>query len=301
MKDFPSCFGENGVQVADASCTSASSISSAAASISNNVSKARASQNMVTCVYQCKLLGKSRLIIINWSKSLVGHCFSVEIEDLSRKCLNRIDVKPSLFTKRRGLKSLQVDFVTLDVYWDLTNAKFGSSPEPVEGYYLGLGYKGEMILLLGDLRKEMLKKTKHLSNSLRILKREHVFGKKFYVTKAQFKDNGPVHDLRIECDTFGLDDPKLVVRMDSKIVMQVKNLVWKFRGNFTISVDGLPVEVYWDVHEWLFGSTTSSAFFMFQTCPGYGKSGAFADRSIVPWSYSQGSNFCLTLYAWRND
>ncbi|GJW82275.1 thiosulfate/3-mercaptopyruvate sulfurtransferase [Tanacetum coccineum] len=294
MKDFPSCFGENGVQVADASCTSASATTILPTEV-------KASQNIVTCVYKCKLLGKSRLIIINWSKNLVGHCFSVEIEDLTRKCLSRIDVKPSLFTKRKGSKCVLVDFVTVDVYWDLTNARFGSSPEPVEGYYVGLGFKGEMVLLVGDLKKEVLKKTKYMPTSSRILKREHVYGKKVYATRAQFKDNGQIHDLRIECDTFGLDDPKLVVRLDSKIVMQVKHLVWKFRGNSTISVDGIPVEVYWDVHNWLFGSPAGNAVFMFQACSGADKSGSFAERSIVPWPYSQTSNFCLTLYAWKNE
>lgn len=297
MKDFQSCFGENGIQVADASCTSAAAITTTM----SNVSIAKASQNVVTCVYQCKLLGKSRLIIINWTKNLVGHCFSIEIEDLSHKCLNKIDIKPSLFSKRKGSKSFVVDFVTIDVYWDLTIAKFGSGPEPIGGFYLGLGYKGEMILLIGDLRKEILKKTKHLSSSLRISKREHVFGKKFYVTKAQFKDNGPVYDLRIECDAFGLDDPQLVVRMDAKVVMQVKHLVWKFRGNYTISVDGLPVEVYWDVYNWLFGPITGNTVFMFQTCPGADKSGSLVDRSITSWRGSPSSNFCLTLYAWKSE
>ncbi|KAL4588329.1 hypothetical protein LXL04_001213 [Taraxacum kok-saghyz] len=293
MKDFPSCFAENGVQVADASCTS--SMTAAAAT----VSKAKASQNLVTCVYQCKLLGKSRLIIITWSKNLVGHCFSVEIEDLSNKCLSRLDVKPSIFSKRKGSKRLQVDFVAIDVYWDLTGAKFGSSPEPVEGFYLGLAFKGEIVLLIGDLRKETLKKTNGFSNSFRILKREHIFGKKVYATKAQFKDNGAIHDLRIECDTCGLD-PRLVVRLDEKIVMQVKRLLWKFRGNYTIAVDGLPVEVYWDVHNWLFGSTTGSAVFMFQTCSGVEKSAIFSDPFIVP-SRLPCPGFCLTLYAWKNE
>lgn len=292
MKDFPSCFGENGVQVADASCTSSTSTE-----LATTVSKAKASQNIVTCVYQFKLLGKSRLIIINWSKNLVGHCFSLEIQDLSHKCLSRVDVKPSIFSKRKGSKRVQDDFVTLDVYWDLTNAKFGSSPEPIEGFYIGLAFKSELVLLIGDLRKDIFIKTNYVSNSLRILKREHIFGKKVFVTKAQFKDNGQIYDLRIESDTLGLDDPSLVVRLDGKVVMQVKHLIWKFRGNYTISVDGLPVEVYWDVHNWLFRSTPGSAVFMFQTCSGLEKSDAFGDRSIL----TQSSSFCLTLYAWKNE
>ncbi|KVH88109.1 uncharacterized protein LOC112502575 [Cynara cardunculus var. scolymus] len=292
MKDFPSCFAENGVAIADASCTS------------STVSKSKASQNLVTCVYQSKFLAKSRLIIITWSKNLVGHCFSVEIEDLSHKSLSRLDVKPSLFSKTKGSKHLQVDFLTIDVYWDLTNAKFGSTPEPIQGFYLGLAFKGQIVLLIGDLTKQILKKTgsipiasQSFSNSL-VLKREHIFGNKVYATKAQFKDNGVIHDLRIECDTVGSNNPRLVLRLDSKIVMQVKHLLWKFRGNCTISIDGLPVEVYWDVHNWLFGSTAASAVFMFQTCY------ELADPSTVPWPCSQSLHcpgFCFTLYAWKNE
>ncbi|XP_076904224.1 N-terminal acetyltransferase B complex catalytic subunit NAA20-like [Bidens hawaiensis] len=42
------------------------------------------------------------------------------------------------------------------------------------------------------------------------------------------------------------DNSCLMIRIDGNPVMQVKCLRWKFRGNYTILVDGLPVEVYWD-------------------------------------------------------
>lgn len=301
MRDFPSCFGENGVQVADASCSS--------------VTVSKASQNLVTCIYQCRLLGKSCLITVTWSKNLMGQCFSVEIEDLSHQCLCRVDVKPSLFSKRKGSKCLEVNSCKIDIYWDLTLAKFGSGPEPLEGFYLGVVCKGEMVLLIGDLRKEVFKKTNATPssfNALHISKREHIFGKRVYHTKAQFSDNGLIHDLRIECDTVGANDPCLVVRLDTKTVMQVKHLRWKFRGNYTILVDGLPVEVFWDVHNWLFGTTLGNAVFMFQTCLSAEKmwtSQTFSDPAIQPWPCSQsfresklpGPGFSLTLYAWKNE
>jgi hypothetical protein len=47
--------------------------------------------------------------------------------------------------------------------------------------------------------------------------------------------------------------------------LHLKRLAWKFRGNQTIYVDGLPVEVLWDVHDWLFGSTNGCAVFLFQS------------------------------------
>ncbi|XP_076915123.1 uncharacterized protein LOC143574364 [Bidens hawaiensis] len=190
-----------------------------------------------------------------------------------------------MFSKRKGSKSVHVDLDTFDVNWDLTDAEFGSSPEPIRSFFVGLVFNGDMVLLIGD------KENKSLTDSMCLLKREHVFGGKVYGTKAKFKDDGRVHDVEIECDAFGLDDPRLVVRLDGKVVMQVKHLVWKFRGNDKILVDGVHVEVYWDVHNWLFGSINGSAVFMFRTCL---VGGASVDLS-------QSLGFCLTLYAWKNE
>ncbi|KAJ7978090.1 Plant protein of unknown function (DUF868) [Quillaja saponaria] len=142
MRDFPSCFGESGVQVADSS---------------SNTSKG--AQNLVTCIYQCRLRGRSCLITITWNKNLVGQGLSVGINDSSNQCLCKVDIKPWLFSKRRGCKSLEAYSCKIDIYWDLSSAKFGSGPEPLEGFYLAVVMDRQMILLLGDLRKEAFKKT----------------------------------------------------------------------------------------------------------------------------------------------
>lgn len=298
MRDF-SCFGENGVQVADSS--------------SSNSSKAP--QNLVTCVYQCKFHGRSCLITITWSKNLVGQGFSVAIDDLSHQCFCKVDVKPWLFSKRKGSKNLDLDSTKVDVFWDLSNARFGSGPEPIEGFYLAVTFDQEMVLLLGDLKREVYKKISSApgkSKAVFIAKREHVFGKKLYYVKAQFCDKGQIHDVTIECDTFDLRNPTLVMRIDSKIVLQVKQLNWKFRGNYTILVDGIPVEVFWDVYNWLFGNATGNAVFMFQTCLSAEKlweSQSVCDSSVLKWSSSkkykdsqlQGLGFSLMLFAWKNE
>ncbi|KAK9035469.1 hypothetical protein V6N11_077509 [Hibiscus sabdariffa] len=273
MRDFPSCFGENGVQVADSSSSSA----------------AKASQNLVTCVYQCKLQARSCLITVTWTKNLMGQGLGVSIDDLCK-----VDIKPGLFSKRKGSKNLDVDSGKVDICWDLSNARFGSGPEPVEGFYLAVAFDQEMVLLLGDLKKEAYKKsgikTPLDSDAVFIARREHIFGKKLYGAKAQFCDKGLIHDIVIECNTVDLKDPHLVIRIDSKTVMQVKRLKWKFRGNHTILVDGLPVQVFWDVHNWLFGNATGNSVFMFQTCVSSEKSrtgqSAF-DPSVLAWSCSR--------------
>lgn len=301
MRDFPSCFGENGVQVADSSSSSSSS--------------SKTAQNLVTCVYRSRLRARSCLITITWCKSLMGQGFSVGIDDSTNQCLCKVDIKPWLLSKRKGSKTLEVDTCMVDIYWDLSSAKFGLGPEPLEGFYLAILFDKEMVLQLGDMKKEACKKSNSSpigSNSIFIAKREHIYGKRVYGTKAQFCDNGQIHAIAIECDTIELNDPCLVIRIDSKPVMQVKRLKWKFRGNQTILVDGLAVEVFWDVHNWLFGTTPGNAVFMFQTCLSAEKlwSGHVSSDSIIlPWSCSQmfrdsqlqGLGFSLILYAWKNE
>jgi hypothetical protein len=129
-----------------------------------------------------------------------------------------------------------------------------------------------------------------------------------------FCDNGKIHDLVIECDTSVASDPCLIVRIDSKTVMQVKRLKWKFRGNHTILVDGLEVEVYWDVYNWLFGTSFGNAVFMFRTCFSQDKiwdAQPVSDANVLQWSFSQrfsetklqqqGVGFSHVLYAWKNE
>ncbi|GAV81176.1 DUF868 domain-containing protein [Cephalotus follicularis] len=299
MRDFPSCFGENGVQVADSS--------------SSNTS--RNAQNFITCVYQCQIRGRSCFITLTWSKNLMGQCLSVGIDESSNQFLCKVDIKPWLFSKRKGYKSLEAYSCKIDIYWDLSSAKFGSGPEPLEGFYVGVVTDKQMILLLGDMRKEAFKKTSSIpvpSNAVLVAKREHVFGKKVFVTKAQFCDNGKTHDLVIECETIGVSDPCLLILVDGKTMMKVKRLQWKFRGNLTFLVDGLAVEVFWDVHNWFFGTSLGNAVFMFRTCLSMEKlwaSQPLADPNTLSWSFSQrflesksqSLGFTLILYAWKNE
>lgn len=247
----------------------------------------------------------------------MGQGLSVGIDDSnSNQCLCKVEIKPWLFSKRRGCKSLEAYSCKIDVYWDLSSAKFGTCPEPVEKFYVGIVIDRQMILLLGDLRKEAFKKTNAIplpSHAVFVAKREHVFGKKAFATKASFCDNGPIHDLVIECDTISVSDPRLVIRIDSKAVMQVKRLRWKFRGNHSILVDGVAVEVLWDVHNWLFGSSLGNAVFMFRTCVSEDKlqttEPVSDDANMLRWSLSQrfsetklqSLGFSLVLYAWKND
>lgn len=305
MKDFTSCSGENSVKVGDFISSSSGS-------------SGRVSQNLVSCVYKCRLRRYSCLITLTWTKNLMGYALCLSIDDVSNQCLCKIDIKPGLFSKRKGSKSVELggsNASRIDVCWDLTCAKFGTSPQPYEGFYIGVMFNNELVLLLGDLEKEACKRMSTSlvkSKSVFIAKREHIFGKKLFAAKAQFFDKGLTHDVVIESGNVGVVDSCLVVRIDNKTVMKVKHLQWKFRGNQTIIIDGLPVEIYWDVHNWLYGNALGSAVFMFQTCLSAEKmwdTQELSDGSLPSWNYShrpsysdsQGLGFSLVLYAWKNE
>lgn len=305
MLDLPFCFGEYGVQVAD----------------SFACGTARTTESMVTCLYRIKLGDLSPLVTITWCKTLVGLGLSLNVQEtpscegMPSAC--KVDTKPWLFGKKKGSKVLEIARgVLIDVVWDLTEAKYASGPEPVDGFFFSLVHEHEIILLLGDMTEDAYTKThaKSISSeTIMISRREHIFGRRLYATKAQFGENGRTHDIVIECNTRGRE-PRLCVRVDKQLVVQVKRLMWKFRGNQTILVDGFPVELFWDVHNWLFSPSDGHAVFMFQTSMATDKawsSLASTSTSLFHWHQTsslsssmtdtESSGFSLLLYAWKSE
>lgn len=123
----------------------------------------------------------------------------------------------------------------------------------MSGFYIAVVYEGEMTLLIGDLEKEAFAKTKARGRGKMqslVIRREHIFGNRFYSTKTEF--GGKSRDILIELNASNEEDPRLVIRFDSKRVIQVKHLRWKFRGSERVEVDGHPIQLSWDVYNWLF-------------------------------------------------
>lgn len=303
----------------------------------------RTKQNLITCLYQIKLAGSSKLVTVTWSRSLLSQDFSVHFNDQESHCMCKVEMKPWFFCNRKGSKSFNVKGNEVFVFWDLSKAQYICGPEPHGGFYVALVCDGDLVLLLGDLKQEALKKTKARSLAMEpalLSRREHAFGKKYYATKAQFGEHGKTHDIVIECHTGGgtnqTKEPRLDVRVDKQVVLQVKHLVWKFRGNETIQIDGLPIEVFWDVHNWLFNPSTGHAVFMFQSsmngrvsCPpavlqwpnalGFKEKKLFKSRScsssyrpsVLQWVGGSSSfknidiaspaGLSLLLYAWKSE
>ncbi|KAJ6732257.1 hypothetical protein OIU79_003395 [Salix purpurea] len=189
--------------------------------------------NLTTCLYQTDL----GLFSLTWSSSFIGHtlhlllhpiddnagyCSPVSLSNpLSLSTISfHLNIKPFLFWKKHGSKKLHVinqdpdtPAPRIQIFWDLSRAKFGSGPEPQSRFYIAVVVEREMVLVVGDLTKEAFAKTKAL------------------------KQERP----------------------------QINRLKWKFRGNERIEVDGVPIQVSWDVYNWLFDDINNDhAVFMFR-------------------------------------
>lgn len=127
----------------------------------------------------------------------------------------------------------------------------------------------ELGLMLGDLAEKRIKIGTRIVKFSLVSRKEHFSGNTLYSTKAQFCDSGAEHEILIKCsgENEGLKHPILSVWIDKKNVIRVKRLQWNFRGNHSIFVDGLLVDLMWDVHDWFF-KPSGFAVFMFRTRSG---------------------------------
>lgn len=278
-------------------------------------------QSTVTCVYQTHIGGYWRNVTVLWSKNLMNHSLNISVDsvetDFHHSC--KIDLKPWHFWAKKGYKTFDVDGLQVDAYWDLRSAKFSGSPEPCTDFYVALVCEEEVVLLLGDLKKKAYKRTKSrpaLVEAVLFYKKEHVFGKKCFSTRAKFDHRKKENEIVVESSTSGPRDPEMWISIDGIVMIHIRNLQWKFRGNQTVMVNKQPVQVFWDVHAWLFCSPGSShGLFIFK--PGAPESdsdkedgsqegdgsdcsgGSRGSRYYSTQSYSKASQFCLFLYAWK--
>lgn len=277
----------------------------------------KTAQNTVTYVYQTHIAGYWRNVRVLWSKNLMVNslCISVESVEHNLVCTCKIELKPWHFWARKGSKTFMVDGNQLEAYWDFRSAKF-SGPEATKEFYIALVSGEEVVLLLGDLEKKAYKNTKAqppLVDALMFYKEEHVFAKKSFSTRASF-DQTKEHDIVVESSTSGDKDPEMWISIDGIVLIHIRNLQWKFRGNQTVLVNKQPVQVFWDVHAWLFcppGSDHGS--FIFKAGGGDADSDGDDDSTQYEGSQCSGQskyystrsyskaaeNTCLFLYAWK--
>ncbi|XP_028756863.1 uncharacterized protein LOC114744626 [Neltuma alba] len=302
MRDLVSCFSENAVGVSHSSCSSYSKNACISPTLSPST------QNSVSCVYKIVLSTQKQLIItVTWCRTHSNQGFSLSFGDEDptiAAAAFRLNTNSRFFRKKKGSKFLESDDSKIEIIWDLSNAKYESGPEPVDGYSILVLIDSEIGLLLGDVREETVTKKLKANPSIAkvslISRREHCSGNTLYTTKARFCDTGSWHDILIKCsgENDGLKFPVLSVCIDKKTVIRVKRLQWNFRGNQTIFVDGLLVDLLWDVHDWFFNPVSGLAVFMFRTRSGM-DSRLWLEEKMAR-KEKDGVEFSLLIYACKS-
>ncbi|KAJ1403286.1 hypothetical protein SESBI_27434 [Sesbania bispinosa] len=217
----------------------------------------RSGQSVYMSVYRTKIADQCRLITITWCKNLLLHGLSVSVEgpegETQHSC--KVELKPWYFWRKQGSKRFIVDGKTVDIFWDLKNAKFHGETEPTSEYYVAVVCGQEVVLLLGDLKKDAYRRTgcrPALIDPILVSRKEHIFGKRKFSTRAKFHEKGRCHEITIECKNKGNGDgnslngvqPEMEIRFDGHLVIHVKHLQWKFRGNESIHLNKMRVE-FW--------------------------------------------------------
>ncbi|GKU93906.1 hypothetical protein SLEP1_g7461 [Rubroshorea leprosula] len=292
-----SCFSENAINVSHSSCSSYPSNACISPSLIPSV------QNAVTSIYRVILCSSQKqvLIRVTWCRNQAGQGLSMQFGDDPSSCF-KLNTNSGLFRKKKGSKLIESDNMKIEVFWDLCNAKYDTGPEPVGGFYVLVMVDSEIGLILGDNMAEeaVTKKFKaatRVAKASLISRQEHCSGSTLYSTKAQFSDTGISHDILIKCSgqNDGLRHPALSVCIDKKMVIRVKRLQWNFRGNQTIFVDGLLVDLMWDVHDWFYNPASGYAVFMFRTRSGL-DSRLWLEEKLVQKEQDR-VEFSLLIYA----
>ncbi|KAL8230582.1 hypothetical protein R6Q57_000360 [Mikania cordata] len=275
-------------------------------------------QTLFMSVYKTQIAGDCRCITVTWFKNLLLHGLSVSVDgpgqspEAESTC--KVELKPWCFWRKQGSKSFNIAGRTIDVFWDLKAAKFSGETEPISEYYVAVVCEQEVVLLIGDLKKDAYRKTgcrPSLIDPVLVSRKEHIFGKKKFSTRLKFHEKGRFHEVSVECKNSGGGDrvaPAMEIRIDGHLMINVKHLQWKFRGNEFIHFNKARIEVYWDIHDWLFTTGLRHALFIFKliapaTSPAIsGPSSPLSSRSsgsLDGFDPSGLNEFCLFLYAWK--
>ncbi|XP_028771531.1 uncharacterized protein LOC114745168 [Neltuma alba] len=264
-------------------------------------------QHSITFVYKTRLPQTCQSVMVTWSKDLADHSLCISVENSSQQ--NAYNCKiDSIFKQswgKKGLKTLEIQGNRVDIFWDFRHAKFTSYPRPRSDYYVILVHRKETLLFLGDLEKEAYERTRSRpcsEEAVLLYKKEIVYGKKMFCTKAMIEEGKTEHDIVIETSLSGPEDPEMWVSIDGIVATRIMNLNWRFRGNETVIVNNLPVHILWDVHDWLFNGS-GHGLFIFK--PGSLESAEddsdSGDRDCCPEDSPTSEGCCHFLYAWNTN
>ncbi|KAL1549330.1 hypothetical protein AAHA92_17450 [Salvia divinorum] len=259
MKNIAICYSEHAIKVSDSYCSGASNHTNTSSALS-----IPSIQTAVTSIYKVKLSNEKQFLIrIGWCSPSINHAFSIAISDHPFSTF-KLSRNFKILRRQRGSENLQSGGLRADVLWDLRRARFESGPEPVAGFYMAVLVNSELALTLGDMEQELIEVRKLGAPKFSLISRgERFSGGGVYAARGRFSEAGAWHDIVISFSG-GL----LCVNVDGKRVIEVKRLQWNFRGNQSIFLDGLMIDLMWDVHDWLFNPSSGYAVFLFRTRTG---------------------------------
>uniref|UniRef100_A0A7N0V1Q1 DUF868 domain-containing protein n=1 Tax=Kalanchoe fedtschenkoi TaxID=63787 RepID=A0A7N0V1Q1_KALFE len=265
MKTMSLCYSQHAIRVSDSHC------SARRRPLRKSPAQIPSLQTSVSRVYKSELAQKQLLITLTWTRDLARKGFDLDLLDSRLKCAFE-------FREAKGYGSGDFNGSELVVCWDLSAADYGNGCVPGGRFYLMIAVDSELCLKLGsafnsDEKAMRIEASPKVAKTVCFSRREMFSGNTFYSTKAKFRDDGPEHDIVIKCvkdtDRSGLESPLLLVLVDGRINARVTNLHWNFTGNQTIFLDGLVVDLMWDVRDWFFDSVSGrAAVFLFRTRSG---------------------------------
>ncbi|GMI84765.1 hypothetical protein like AT2G27770 [Hibiscus trionum] len=266
MRSIASCYNEHAIKVSDSYCSGPWN----QPYVSPNL--APSTPNTVKCIYKSRISSHKHLLItLTWSSNRLGHGLSINIAETASK----LDPNSYRLGKSKGSKTFKACNSDIEVTWDVSDARYINGPEPSSGFSVVVLVDSQLCLSLGDINMIHMNEQQNPTPKFTLVSRSEVFvgATSVYSTKAQFCDKGSAHDILIKCNEeggkqTGFRNPELTVTIDEKKMFQVKRLRWNFRGNQIIFLDGLLIDMMWDLHDWLFNQTSGFAVFMFRTRSG---------------------------------
>ncbi|CAN0926285.1 hypothetical protein LINGRAHAP2_LOCUS35257 [Linum grandiflorum] len=260
MRSIATCYSEHAVKVSDSYCSGPPTRPTI---IARNLMK-RPVPSSITSTYK---LANGIFAAVNWSG---GQGFSFSITDkIPPLKANPLDCPSSpsssfrQFRKLKGSKEFQACGSKIELFWNLSLASYyDSGPEPGSGFYIVVLVDSKPALFLGDIddieeEEELLEFKSEIKRAdFSPISRIEKFSctqsgsDSGYTTRAQFSKVGEVHDVAIRFGS-GEDGPAMSVWIDGRKAFEVERLKWNFRGNQTVFLDGISVDVMWDLHAWL--------------------------------------------------
>ncbi|KAK9127657.1 hypothetical protein Syun_016454 [Stephania yunnanensis] len=313
MRRSSSCLSECAVKVADSWCLNHSVKPNRPLSLNHSVKPNLSSEapissirNSVICIYKAKLSNQMQLtFIVTWCKNIPGRGICIDIIPHTSSSIEA-SLDHNIFDKEKGDRAIESCSSRFEVSWDLSAAKYNAEgPDPISNFHITVMIDSEIALRLGEAANVT---GSPMAEFYLVSRREHLFGRTQYSTKAQLCDSGAMHDIVIRCTGNGKGkacrDPELSICIDEMQVICERSLQWKFRGNQVIYIDGQLVDVMWNFFDWFFNkgsSKTGSAVFMFRRRNGFHRSLWFEEQLELQEKTNLqecgGVEFSLMIYA----